>query len=80
MYKASFFDGSLDRAVLKLKVQETHKPILFTYGYEYRHPTTHRQPVSVDKAISIIDNECYLDAEETDDYIHLNAFSDNDMF
>ena len=80
MYKVSFYDGSLNRAVLKRKVQETEKPILFTYGYEYRHPTIHRKPISVDEAMRIIEKEFYLDAEETRECIHLNAFSDNDMF
>ena len=79
MAKYSFFNKTLDREDLKRKVQETEKPILFTYGFEYRHPTIHREPIDVSKAIRIIENEFYLDAEVTDEYIHLNAFSSNDM-
>lgn len=80
MLKMSFSNGTLKRDVLRAVIETTDKPILYTYGLAYRHPTTYKKPVTVDEAISIIQNESLLDADEYDDYIHLNAFSGNDMW
>lgn len=80
MIKMSFYNGTLNRAELTDAVRKTEKPILFTYGLAYRNPTTYKVPVSVEKAVDIIEKECFLDAEEFTDHIHLNAFSANDMY
>ena len=80
MIKMSFYDGSLDRAEAKKVIANTDKPCKYTYGLGYRNPATNRKPISKDEAFRIIDKEILLDINEYEDYIHLNAYSENDMF
>ena len=80
MLKMSFYNGTLDKNELKSFVLATSKPIVYTYGLGMRNPTTYRKPVSVDEAIQIVDAQSLLDATEENDCVHLNAFSDNDMW
>lgn len=80
MLKMSFYDGTLDRNKLMQAVRETTKPILFTYGLIFRKPTTYRKPITVSEAMEIIRKEGFLDADEEPDCIHLNAFSETDMW
>jgi len=80
MFKMSFFDGTLKREELKKIIEETNKPIKYTYGLAYRGPTIYKVLIDKEKAKSIVDNESLLDAREFEDYIHLNAYSDNDMY
>ena len=80
MLKMSFFDGTLNRRMLRAVVETTDKPIVYTFGYEYKHPTTHRKPITKEEAVKIVLNESLLDAKEEDECIHLNAFSTNDMW
>ena len=80
MLKMSFFDGTLNRNKLEEFIRTTNKPIRYTYGLGYRHPTTYKVPVSVEEAIKIIKTEGLLDATEYEDYIHLNAYHENDMW
>lgn len=80
MINMSFYDGTLNRAKAKEVITATDKPLKYTYGLGYRNPTTNRKPISKDEAIKIIDTKSLLDIREYEDYIHLNAYSDNDMF
>lgn len=80
MLNMSFYYGTLDRKKLAEFVQETEKPILYTYGLGYRHPTTYRKPISKETALDIVKNESLLDATEEGTCLHLNAYSDNDMW
>ena len=80
MLKMSFYDGTMDRQALKAFVAETGKPICFTYGYEWKNPTTHRVPKSKAEAIRIIDRDSMLNATEEKNCLHLNEFSANDMW
>lgn len=80
MLKMSFYNGTLDKDVLIDNVISAGKPILYTFGYTWKHPTIYKRPVSVEKAISIIEKEDFLDATEYVDHIHLNAFSGNDLW
>ena len=61
-------------------VKESDKPCVYTYGFEYRHPTTHRVPLTKDEAIEKIKKNSFVDVTEEKDVIHINAYSDNDMF
>ena len=74
------FTKNLDKNVLKDFIRTTDKPIVYTYGVTFRHPTTYRKPLSVDEALAVVDKEFYLDATEEENCLHLNAFSDNDMW
>ena len=80
MLKMSFYNGTLNCEELKKFVRTTEKPIVYTYGYGWKNPTTHKKPVTVSEALEIIDREGFLDATETNEYLHLNAFSANDMW
>lgn len=76
----SFFHNTLNRYVAKKKIEASDKPLVYTYGYEYRCPSTHRVPIDKEKAFKIIDKNGYLDITEEENCIHLNEFSDNDMW
>lgn len=80
MIKMSFYNGTLDRKEAMKLVSDTDKKLVYTYGYEYRNPITHRKPITLDEAIDKIKNESLLDITEEEDCIHLNAFSSNDMW
>ena len=80
MLKMSFYDGTLNRTELKDFIKNTDKPIKFTYGLGFRNPTTNRVPITKEKALHYVDTESLLDAHEYEDYLHLNAYSGNDMW
>lgn len=80
MLKMSFYDGTLNRKKLIEFIENTDKRIEYTYGLAYRHPTTYHKLISKENAMAIAQNACFLDADEYSDYLHLNAYSDNDMF
>lgn len=76
----SFYNGTLDRKVAINAITETKKEIKYTYGLGFRHPTTYYKPISQTEAIEIINTMSLLDIDEYEDYIHLNAYSSNDMY
>jgi len=80
MLKMSFFDGTMNKDELRTFVRETEKEIKYTFGLGYRNPTTHNKPISKEEAMAIIDRESLLDAKEKEECLHLNAYSDNDMW
>jgi len=76
----SFYDGTLDREKAKKVIETTEKPLRYTYGFSFRNPTTNKKLISKERAIEIINDESFLDITENDEFIHLNAYSDNDMW
>lgn len=76
----SFYSGTLDRAKAKVIIQKSSRPLSYTYGFSYRNPTTNHVPKTMEQAFEIIDNESYLDITFSENEIHLNAFSGNDMW
>ena len=80
MLKMSFYNGTLDRVKAKEVIANSNKELKYTYGFGYRNPTTHKKPIDKLEAYRIIDKEGFLDITEYEDYIHLNAYSDNDMW
>ena len=80
MLKMSFYNGSMDREKLKDFILETDKPILYTHGFKWKGPTTYKIPVTKEKALDIVNNKNLLDADEYEDYLDLNSYSDNDMW
>lgn len=80
MLKMSFFNGTLNKEDLIKFVENTDKEIRYTYGLGYRNPTTNRELITKDRALEIIASESFLDADEEDEYLHLNAFSANDLY
>lgn len=80
MIKMSFYDGTLKRDKLKNFINQTEKEILYTYGFSYKNPITCREKITKEKALEIVSNEVLLDADEGENFIHLNAYSSNDMY
>ena len=80
MIKMSFYDGTLDRNKALELIQDTEKVIKYTYGLGYRNPTTYKKPITKLQAIKTINCNGMIDITEYDDWIHINEFSDNDMW
>ncbi len=80
MLKMSFYNGTLNRTELINFIETTTKTIKYTYGLGYRNPTTYKVPITKERAIEIVKTESLLDATENNDYLHLNAYSSNDMW
>lgn len=80
MIKMSFYDGTLDREKALELIQDTDKVIKYTYGLGYRNPTTYKEPITKLQAIKMINRNGMIDITEYDDWIHINEFSDNDMW
>lgn len=80
MLKMSFYNNTLDKEIAKEVITNTDKELKYTYGLSFRNPTTHKKPISKEEALRIIDTKGMLDIDEYEDWIHLNAFSDNDMW
>ena len=80
MLKMSFYNGTLNKEKAKEYINTSSKPCQYTYGLGYRNPTINHNPISKIEAMEIIDRESFLDIDEYEGYIHLNAYSDNDMW
>lgn len=78
--KMSFHDGTLNRKRAEEIIADTSLPILYTFGWGQKSPTVRVFPITKEKAYEIIRNESLLDIDFTDDYIHLNGYSENDMW
>lgn len=81
IFSMSFYDNTLNCNLAKQVIQKTTRPILYTYGLEYRHPTIHRVPITKDEALKYINKQShYIDITATESLIHINEFSGNDMW
>ena len=80
MLKMSFFNGTLDIEKAKEEIRKTKKDIKYTYGLGVRNPTINHAPISIAEAIRKIETASLLDVIEYENYIHLNEYSNNDMW
>lgn len=80
MLKMSFFNGTLDIEKAKEEIRKTKKDIKYTYGLGFRNPTINHAPISKAEAIRKIETASLLDVIEYENYIHLNEYSNNDMW
>lgn len=78
MLKMSFYDNTLDKAIVREFVEHTDKAIMYRYGFEWRGAG--KQKISKEKALKIIEEESWLDVDEYKDELVLNEYSSNDMF
>lgn len=64
------------------RIQNTNKDIRYTYGFTWKNPTTNKVLITKEKAIELIQsgNYAHYDLTETDEYLHLNLYSANDMW
>ena len=62
-------------------LRNTDKPIKYIYGLGYRNPTINNKPITLQEALDIVNKEFgMLDVKEYPKYVHLNAYSGNDMW
>ena len=64
------------------KIMSTEKPIVYTYGYVWKNPTTSRVPRTKEEAIDLVDGGGYATIKymEDEECLHLNLLSGNDMW
>ena len=60
-------------------VKTTEKPFKYTYGLGYRKPSTHNKPITREEALSHM-GKCMVDMEEHENYVHINRYSEMDMW
>ena len=60
-------------------LKRTKKPFRYTYGIEYRNPTTNGKPLTRKEAVSMF-KRTGMDVTERETYIDMNDYSDNDMW
>lgn len=80
MLKMDFYNGSLNIDIAKEEIAKSEKPCVFTSGYEWKNPTTHRVPMAKEEVYNLLDSESWLKITEEKDVIHIQAFSANDMW
>lgn len=80
MLNMDFYNGSLDPEVAKAEIARSEKPCVFTYGYEWKNPTTHRAPVDKEWIYKLLDTESWLRITEEKDVFHIQKFDANDMW
>lgn len=65
--------------IIKL-VENTSKPFVYTYGLAYRNPTNYRFSMSKEDAIKKVKSNGMIDITEEAEVIHIEEFSENDMW
>lgn len=81
MLRMSFMNGTLTKEKAIELINRQDWDLVFTYGLEYRHPTTYRVPISKEEAIKIIEKEELLDIDQIGiNTLKLNAYSSNDLW
>lgn len=63
-----------------LQCHKIEKQVLYTHGYSFMNPTIHNEPISIDDAKKIINEEPWWDAKEDKDAIYINTFSESDLY
>ncbi len=67
--------------MLKILEEKNFEKYEYTYGLEYRSPTTNHVPITKEQAISYLENGGFIDVELlNENTIHINEFSCNDMW
>ena len=82
MFKHTFFGNGEHHSKEEIKefIETTDKPLKYTYGLGYRGPATNHKSITKEEAYTIIKTQSLLDVDEYEDYVHLNAYSENDMW
>ena len=61
-------------------IEQTEKPFKYTYDLGYRNPITHNEPRTREEILDIIKSESIITVTEHKNYIHVNAYSANDIW
>ena len=72
--------GNCTKEEIVSLVEKTDKPFVYTYGLAYRNPTTHRKPISKEEAVNKVKSNGMIDITEETEVIHIEEFSENDMW
>ena len=82
MFKYSFYGNKYRKTSEEIEsfIKETKKPIVYTYGFGYRNPTTHRVPITKEEAMQKINKNGLTDITEEEEVVHVNQYSENDMW
>lgn len=80
MLKTSNVKSSLAKLEIANYIEASNKPCVYTYGFEFKNPTTHRKKITKQQAIDKVLSYGIVDITEETDVIHINEFSDNDMW
>ena len=60
-------------------LKKTKKPIRYTFGLGYRHPSTYKETVSKKEAVEAFLKH-WSDVIEYDEYVYIQSYSANDMW
>ena len=82
MFKHRFFNKETRKTDKEIRefIKNTNKPLVYTYGYAWKSPTTYRVPIDKEEALKRIEKNGLTDITEEDEVIHINQFSENDMW
>ena len=80
MLNMSTYYGTMDRSKLAEFIKTTDKPIVYTFGFEWKNPTIRRVEKTINEALEIVRDESWLEAEEEEEVLHLHGYSENDMW
>ena len=77
-YEQKKYDKDEMLIILKEKNFDKYE---YTYGLEYRNPTTNHVPITKEQAINYLENGGFITVELIDGVtLHINEFSCNDMW
>lgn len=80
MLNMSFYKGTLNRKELIEFIINTDKSISYTFGFSWKNPKTNCMIISKQEAITIVQEQDLLEAEEGKYFLNLNAYHINDMY
>ena len=79
-FKQSFHGGQLNKPFVAAVINKTNRPLLYTYGFTWKNPTTLKKSISKETALEILKKASLLDVTATKESIHLNEFSGSYMW
>lgn len=80
MLNVDFYNGSFDPIEAIEYINNSEKECVYTCGYEWKNPTTHRVPVTKEWVESFFKKESWIKITEEDEIFHIQSFSSNDMW
>ena len=79
-FSQSFYHNTLDKAFVSWVIKRTNRPITYTYGLEYRKPTTCHKPISKELGLEYVNSNRWISVTATDKELNIQEVSENDMW
>lgn len=79
-FSQSFYHNTLDKAYVSWVIKRTNRPITYTYGLEYRKPTTCHKPISKELGLEYVNSNRWISVTATDKELNIQEVSENDMW